>query len=116
MVISLKILGCDCDNYFCVNLGIYLVTAYNFYMAISSDHVAWAPEHFAKMLSLFPVPASRLSETLQNNSGKYNVQFSNCENTDLVLFNLYFSYGNLTFEKLATVHSFATFILNDFVV
>jgi hypothetical protein len=64
----------------------------------------------------FPVPAPRLSETLQNNSGKYNVQFSNCENTDLVLFNLYFSYGNLTFEKLATVHSFATFILNDFVV
>jgi hypothetical protein len=46
---------------------------------------------FAKM-SLFPVPASRLSETLQNNSGKYNAQLSNCETTDLVsayLFNLF---------------------------
>jgi hypothetical protein len=40
MVIVLWILGFDCVNYLCVNLGIYLVSAYNLYMAISSDHVA----------------------------------------------------------------------------
>jgi hypothetical protein len=74
MVIALKILGFDCVNYLCVNLGIYLVTAYNFYMTISSDHVALVAEHFAKMSSLFPVPASRLSDTIQNNSG--NIMFN----------------------------------------
>ncbi len=47
-------------NYLCVKLvNLWGNLAYDFYMAISSDHVAWASVRFAKMPSLFPVPAVR---------------------------------------------------------